>query len=182
MARRRPMTPEQYEAHQARVRGLVQAPDGTMTAAAGAPATVQRLRVRVVAPEEDRDAPGELAVALALPWPPTGNTAVRHTLAGGHYLRPEVRRYRQEVARRCLRVPRVVGPYRLEVAFSPPDARRRDMDNALKSLLDALTHAGYLPDDSMTYMRELRARVDDDRAGTVTILVEELKMGEPCRS
>ena len=30
----------------------------------------------------------------------------------------------------------------------PPDKRKRDLDNILKSLLDALQHAGMYPDDS----------------------------------
>lgn len=31
----------------------------------------------------------------------------------------------------------------------PPDRRRRDLDNILKSLLDSITHAGVIEDDSL---------------------------------
>lgn len=39
---------------------------------------------------------------------------------------------------------------RLQVAItaSPPDRRRRDLDNILKATLDSLQHAGLYPDDS----------------------------------
>ncbi|GAB6184538.1 RusA family crossover junction endodeoxyribonuclease [Thermopirellula anaerolimosa] len=43
----------------------------------------------------------------------------------------------------------LTGPLRVEVSLYPPDRRRRDLDNALKALLDALQHAGVYPDDSL---------------------------------
>lgn len=114
---------------------------------------------------------GQAGVApgpLTLPWPPTGNSAVRHA-QGVHYLRPEVIAYRDSVAALCAKRAPVRGRYRLHVHMSPPDARARDIDNALKSLLDALVKAGYMQSDSMTYMRELLVTVDDDRLGHVRL-------------
>lgn len=86
-----------------------------------------------------------------------------------HYLRPEVIAYRDGVAALCLRHATVQGRYRLHVHLSPPDARARDIDNALKSLFDALVKAGYIQSDSMTFMRELLVTVDDDRLGNVRV-------------
>jgi len=37
-----------------------------------------------------------------------------------------------------------------------PDRRRRDLDNLLKSLLDAITHAGIWDDDSQVKHLEIR--------------------------
>lgn len=105
---------------------------------------------------------------LTLPWPPSGNTAVRHA-QGVHYLQPAVIAYRDSVATLCARFKPIVGRYRLHVHLSPPDARRRDADNALKSLLDALVKAGYVQDDSLTYMRELVVTTDDERRGRVIV-------------
>ena len=105
---------------------------------------------------------------LTLPWPPSGNTAVRHA-KGVHYLRPEVTTYRQAIAAILGRSEPVVGRYELVIELSPPDARRRDIDNALKSLLDACVKCGWLPDDSMAYMRRLTVTVKDDRRGEVSI-------------
>jgi crossover junction endodeoxyribonuclease RusA len=103
---------------------------------------------------------------LTLPWPPSGNSAVRHA-QGAHYLRPEVIAYRDSVAALCARFAPTPGRYHLHVHLSPPDARKRDADNALKSILDALVKGGYLIDDSLTYMRELHVTTDDDRLGHV---------------
>jgi Holliday junction resolvase RusA-like endonuclease len=64
---------------------------------------------------------------------------------------------------------RIAGRYRLHVHLSPPDARKRDADNALKTILDALVKGGYLIDDSLTYMRELLVTTDDERLGHVRV-------------
>lgn len=112
--------------------------------------------------------------AVVLPWPPSGNHAVKHTTAGAHYLRPEVAQYRRHVASLCVRLKPVVGRYRLHVHLSPPDARQRDMDNALKTINDALVRCGWLCDDSMVYMRELHVTVDDARQGSAIVRAEVL--------
>ena len=40
------------------------------------------------------------------------------------------------------------GDLALTVHLYPPDRRRRDVDNTLKSFMDALVHAGAMRDDS----------------------------------
>ncbi|GAB6184581.1 RusA family crossover junction endodeoxyribonuclease [Thermopirellula anaerolimosa] len=65
------------------------------------------------------------------------------------------RAYRRDVATAVRRIDHaadrlpLTGPLRVEVSLYPPDRRRRDLDNALKALLDALQHAGVYPDDSL---------------------------------
>ena len=134
---------------------------GPPTHIAGAPTRKDGVR-GVREPRASTPAP------LVLPWPPTGNTAVRH-VNGAHYLRPEVTTYRQTVAERVARSAPISGQYHLCVELSPPDRRTRDIDNVLKSLLDALVKAKWLPSDSMAYMRQLTVTVRPDFTGTVYV-------------
>jgi crossover junction endodeoxyribonuclease RusA len=89
----------------------------------------------------------------------------------------EGRQYRQTVAehvsanRMALRL-----DSRLVVTISayPPDRRRRDIDNVLKSLLDALTYAGTWQDDEqIDDLRIVRAGVDSP--GRVDVVVSTLE-------
>jgi crossover junction endodeoxyribonuclease RusA len=50
------------------------------------------------------------------------------------------------------------GGYIIDVAFQRPDKRRRDLDNLLKALSDALVDAGVLADDSGAQEIHLRWR------------------------
>ena len=126
------------------------------------------------APVSSPTALSSSAAPLCLPWPPkTGNTAYRTTTnkATGkviHYLDSAVKAYRQSVAVLLGRTDRISGIYELHMDMSPPDARTRDIDNALKIVLDSLKGV-WLPDDSMAYMRKLVVAVNDTRRGEVVI-------------
>lgn len=96
-------------------------------------------------------------IILNLPYPPTVNTYWRNTLIHG---KPRVliseagRKYRKAVYDAVLMaVPsqRKAPTGRLEVGIMAymPDRRARDLDNLPKALLDALTHAGVIEDDSL---------------------------------
>jgi crossover junction endodeoxyribonuclease RusA len=88
---------------------------------------------------------------LELPWPPSVNTYWRHPssgpLAGRHLISGKGRLYRTLVAGICHLKPMVQGPLSVEIMAYPPDRRVRDLDNILKSLLDALVHANVIADD-----------------------------------
>lgn len=63
----------------------------------------------------------------------------------------EGRQYRQNVYAAVLvqrAVRKFAGRLRVTVIAFPPDKRKRDLDNLLKSSLDAMTHAGVWMDDS----------------------------------
>jgi len=94
---------------------------------------------------------------VALPWPPTVNLYWRHKVTGRIatvYVSAEGKQYRKAVndlvleAATVQRYLKQTGPVRVVIEAFPPDRRKRDLDNILKSLLDSLTHAGVWEDDS----------------------------------
>lgn len=100
----------------------------------------------------------EKTLEIILPYPPagtTGNHAVKHA-RGGHYLTSAVKRYRHAIMMCCATQGarrQLAGPLQVEWRLSPPDRRARDSDNVLKTLKDALTHAGVWTDDSNKVIR-----------------------------
>jgi len=87
-------------------------------------------------------------ITLTLPYPPSVNHYWRRVGARTLISR-EGRRYRARVT--SMLAPRRAEPLRgslhVHVAVHPPDQRRRDLDNAMKALLDSLAHGGVYEDD-----------------------------------
>ena len=110
-----------------------------------------------------------------LPWPPSVN---HYWAARGNarYLSPRARAWHQEawaILRGAWRGEPMRGEVAVLLVLHPPDRRRRDLDNTLKAVLDALVHAGVLQDDSQ--VAELHAvRREARRPGGVLVRVEEL--------
>lgn len=114
--------------------------------------------------------------ALEAFWPPSVN---HYWLARGRarYLSPAAREWQAAFVVEWVRAgrPRIQGPCHITVEATPPDRRRRDLDNVLKAILDGLVQAGAIPDDSMRYIRELHLRaLDPKKPGRVLILVQEI--------
>ena len=84
-----------------------------------------------------------------LPFPPSVNHYWRH-VGSRTLISQKGRAYRDGVIHDVeeLGLRAITGPIRLEVMVTRPDRRRRDVDNLLKSLLDALDHADVYEDDS----------------------------------
>lgn len=96
-------------------------------------------------------------ITVALPWPPSNNrmwrTPTKGKLAGRTMLSEAGRRYRMDVAAALIVAGTPRASYhgcRLAVSIyaSPPDRRKRDLDNLPKAILDALVHADIIRDDS----------------------------------
>ena len=88
---------------------------------------------------------------ITLPYPTvTGNRAVRHG-SGAHYLTKSASSYRAQVAQAArlhgVYELKVHGPCSMHLTIVPPDKRRRDLDNLMKVVNDALLSAGVLTDD-----------------------------------
>lgn len=87
---------------------------------------------------------------IELPWPPSINNYWRHTRTG-HYISRAGKSFRQSVSYLCFNAKdKFTEKDKLHIIIDayPPDRRKRDLDNILKSLLDALQHAGVYKDDS----------------------------------
>lgn len=117
-------------------------------------------------------------VTLRLPHPPSVNHYWRHA-RGRHYISADGKAYRRQV---CALVARdgcraLSVPAWVEIAWSPPDRRRRDIDNVLKALLDALGHAGLYVDDSQIHDLRVRRVGVCDEGGHVVVTVGPLPAG-----
>lgn len=82
-----------------------------------------------------------------LPYPPSLNRYYRH-VGAKVLISKHGRRYRKVVERMLDGCTQIGGKVMLRVDVYPPDLRRRDLDNLLKGLQDALVHGGLLADDS----------------------------------
>lgn len=117
-------------------------------------------------------------IAIDLPYPPSVNTYWRHLasgpLAGRTLISRQGRAYRAEVVRLCyarkLHEKKLSGRLGITIRALPPDRRARDLDNILKSLLDALTHAGVVVDDSQFDAIQV-FRGDVQRGGLVQVTI-----------
>ena len=86
---------------------------------------------------------------LYLPYPPTVNTYYVKTRTGV-FISGKGRKFREAVAQDVLeQLPDVHITHKciVEIVLYPPDARKRDIDNCLKALLDSLTKCGLWHDD-----------------------------------
>lgn len=92
---------------------------------------------------------GEVIQSFEVPYPPSINHYWRR-VGNKTLISREGRAFRERCASmvRSLGLTRLSGLIFMRVLISPPDHRRRDIDNVLKALLDALEHAGVYEDDS----------------------------------
>jgi crossover junction endodeoxyribonuclease RusA len=88
-----------------------------------------------------------------LPFPPSLNNCFSQGLVGGRVRRFPSKRYRawRREAAALLGIKKfksLTGPVIVHIDLTQPDKRRRDVDNFIKPLLDAIVSAGVLYDDS----------------------------------
>ena len=112
-------------------------------------------------------------MTLTLPFPPTAN---HYWKRNGHryFIAPAGIAFRTEVEARCIAagVKPLTGPVSLAVTLTPGDQRRRDIDNVLKPLLDALTHGGAWLDDSQVARLVVERRVPNKADAGCVVTVE----------
>jgi len=113
-------------------------------------------------------------ISVELPYPPSVNHYYRH-VGYRTLISREGRAYRERVSEILvtLGVRPLVGPVRMRIEVYPPDKRRRDLDNLLKSLWDALQHGGAYHDDSQVVKFEVEKR-EVVPGGKVVVGIEEI--------
>ena len=97
-------------------------------------------------------------IEFDLPWPPSvnhywgqrvvGKRAIRYLGAKGKKFRVEVEEAVKPQLVKCKELFHNKERIVCEIKVFSPDRRRRDIDNLLKSTLDALEHAGAYEDDA----------------------------------
>ena len=118
-------------------------------------------------------------IEIELPFPPSLNAYYRHPskgpLAGRHLISAKGREYRSEVIRRIAPLNcSARGRLAVVITCHAPDKRRRDLDNLVKGLSDALTHAGLWADDEQ--IDDLRIiRGANVSGGKVVVSVREIE-------
>ena len=111
-------------------------------------------------------------MTLELPYPPTVNHYWRHN-RGMTHISTAGKAYRANVQAVCKqqRVKILTGRLEVRIDVYPPDKRRRDLDNVLKSLLDSLAHGGVYEDDSQIDRLDVM-RMPSEKPGKVVVEVE----------
>lgn len=101
-------------------------------------------------------------IELTLPWPPSINHYFGYG-RGNVYIKTAGKEYRkavqEQVERQLISYETITDLIKLEIEAWMPDNRKRDLDNTMKALLDAITHTGLWADDSLIDdLRVYRAR------------------------
>lgn len=122
-------------------------------------------------------------LTMTLPFPPSVNHYWRHVVLGKPpkqrvttLISKPGREYSESVAAQVLAEKtrlKIASYVAMTVLLSPPDRRRRDVDNYSKSLLDSLVKAGVLEDDSL--VRDLRLVWGEVRkGGQAVVMIREI--------
>ncbi|QGJ70627.1 Crossover junction endodeoxyribonuclease RusA [Planctomycetales bacterium 10988] len=115
---------------------------------------------------------------LNLPYPPSINNYYRRTRSGV-YLKRRSKTFRRDVQTLLLlqRCEPIEGPLSVLIEVFPPEKKvKRDLDNILKALLDALQHAGVYEDDAHI-ARLLVIRRGFVTGGMVQVTIEKWEEG-----
>ena len=110
-------------------------------------------------------------IELMLPWPPSVNHYWGQS-GNRRFIGKKGVAFRSAVLQECLvgRVQAIEGRLAVHISLFPPDRRKRDIDNVLKSLLDACEHAGCYASDSQ--IDELHiVRLENRKDGGCSILI-----------
>jgi len=114
---------------------------------------------------------------IVLPYPPTVNTY--YTVARGRKILSkrgrEFKKAAAVMAQHSYRIKTMCGPLAVSIDLTPPDRRRRDIDNTIKPVLDALTESRVWLDDSQ--IKELSVSMGQPMNGGECVVTVEPIIG-----
>lgn len=90
-------------------------------------------------------------IEIEIERPPSVNRLWRASKGGTVYRSPAYVVWRKQAAWEIIaqaKKNKIKGPFKLEMTVQRPDQRKRDLDNLLKAVLDALQDAGTIDSDS----------------------------------
>jgi crossover junction endodeoxyribonuclease RusA len=112
-----------------------------------------------------------VTLTISLSYPPSVNANYR-AVAGRTILSKKYREWKRTAGLEIMaqRAKPVHGPVAIDIALKAPDKRRRDIDNPLKALIDALKENLIIDADDNTVLRSISARwVETGEPCVVTI-------------
>lgn len=120
------------------------------------------------------------ALTINLPVPPSTNHLWRN-VRGVVVLSKTARDYRKAVGEAVLmRGPGVslplTGRLKLSITLTTANHRRRDLDNCIKAIQDALTHAGVWLDDEQIDVLTIHRNPPDPKQPGVHVAISELSL------
>lgn len=117
-----------------------------------------------------------MSIIFSLPWPPTANTYWRRK-GNRYFISPDGIKFRYMTCAIC-------QPYenyfnkddrlKLHISAYPPDKRRRDLDNLLKSTQDALQYAKVYVDDSQIDHLTIKRQDIHKNQGYIIVDIEKI--------
>ncbi len=116
-------------------------------------------------------------MVIELPWPPSVNHYWRRQ-QNQYFVSAEGKAYRNKLFYLCVNYKEhFTKEQRLSVTIEayPPDNRRRDLDNILKSLLDSLQYAGVYADDSQ--IDYLTIKRNSEISNKVVVEINDIQNG-----
>ena len=112
---------------------------------------------------------------FTMPYPPTVNTYWARSKYGV-ILTKKGRDYRETAIQviEAQKVETFIHPVHISINLYPPDNRKRDLDNTLKAMFDAIQHAGVVIDDNQ-FKQLFAAMWEKDGQPRADIEIEELR-------
>lgn len=111
-------------------------------------------------------------IAIDLPWPPSINHYYGRRPGGGVYIKAAGNSFRSDVVTLCRlhKAKMQTGRLAMFIRAYPPDKRKRDLDNIVKAVQDALQVAGCYENDCQIDALNVQ-RCESRRGGKVNVVI-----------